>query len=274
MERSVDIALDCLDVLGEPSEKHLIIELMGRYSNIILTAQDGMIIDCLRRVDMLMSELRQVLPGLFYRLPPAQDKRDPLSITKEELSALLIGFSADKAADKWLLDTFNGFSPLLTRELVHRAYGDTGMRMADVIEKDGGKAFSDSFFSLTGDINAGRFDASMLLDADGKPHDFSYTPILQYGSAMRLERADGFSELLDVFYTRRSSAERMRQRSQALTKSIRNAHDRVLRKLENQREELKKTLGRERFREMGDMVTANMHLIRKGMALFRTVDFY
>jgi predicted ribosome quality control (RQC) complex YloA/Tae2 family protein len=87
LERAVDIALDCFDTLGEPCEKHLIVELMGRYSNIILTAQDGLIIECLRRVDVLMSELRQVLPGLFYRLPPAQDKCDPLHITWEDYSA-------------------------------------------------------------------------------------------------------------------------------------------------------------------------------------------
>ncbi len=90
LERAIDMTLACFDALGEPCEKHLIVELMGRYSNIILTAQDGMIIDCLRRVDTLMSELRQVLPGLFYRLPPAQNKHDPLHITREDLSALLI----------------------------------------------------------------------------------------------------------------------------------------------------------------------------------------
>ncbi len=146
--------------------------------------------------------------------------------------------------------------------------------MTDVIKKDDGKALGDAFLGLAGDINAGQFEASMLLDNDGKPYDFSFMSILQYSSALRLERADGFSELLDVFYTRRGAAERMRQRSQALTKAIKNAHDRVLRKLEIQREELKKTLGRERLRELGDMVTANMHAIKKGMALLRTVDYY
>jgi predicted ribosome quality control (RQC) complex YloA/Tae2 family protein len=274
LERAVDIALDCFDALGEPCEKHLIVELMGRYSNIILTAQDGLILDCLRRVDTLMSELRQVLPGLYYRLPPAQDKRNPLGITKDELSALLNSCGTDKPVDKWLLDTFNGFSPLISRELVYRAYGDTEARLTEVIRKDDGARLCDIFSGLADTIHNGRFEAAMLLNSDGKPHDYSYTPISQYGSAFKQERADSFSALLDAFYTRRYAAERMRQRSQALTKSIRNAHDRILRKLENQREELKKTQGRERLRELGDLITANMHAIRKGMAVLKTADYY
>lgn len=273
-ERSIDMTLDCYDVLGEPSEKHLIIELLGRFSNIILTAQDGIIIDCFRRVDVSMSELRQVLPGLFYRLPPVQNKSDPLQITREALLALVIDCPQDKDAAKWLLDTFNGFSPLICREIVNRAYGETAVRMTEVTGKDNGNALCDAFISLTDDIRAEKFEAYMLLDAEGKPHEFSYTPILQYGSALKLERFNGFSALLDTFYTRRSTTERMRQRSQALTKSIKNAHDRVLRKLENQREELKKTLSRERLREIGDIVTANLYMLKKGMSVFRTTDYY
>ncbi len=273
-ERAVDITLDCFDVMGEPSEKHLIIELLGRYSNIILTAQDGIIIECFRRVDGSMSELRQVLPGLFYRLPPAQDKHDPLQITREDLTVLLKDCLMDKDAAKWLLDTFNGFSPLICREIVNTAYNETSLRMAEVLGRDNGDALLNAFMNLIGDIRAGKFEAYMLLDAEGKPQDYSYTPILQYGSVLKLERAAGFSILLDTFYTRRSAAERMRQRSQALTKSIKNAHDRVLRKLENQREELEKTRDRERMRELGDIITANLYAIKKGVSVFRTSDYY
>lgn len=274
MERALDMTLDCFDQMGEPCEKHLIIELMGRYSNIILTAQDGIIIDCLRRVDTLMSELRQVLPGLYYRLPPAQDKRDPATTSANELSTLLKNVDGDRAVDKWLLDTFNGLSPLICREIIHRAYGSSEIRMSEMRQKDDSIALRQAFMKLADDISANKFVPCMLLDADDKPRDFSYIPILQYGNALRLERTESFSALLDAYFSRRSMAERMRQRTQALTKSIRNAHDRVQRKLENQREELKKTLDRERLRELGDMITANMHLIKKGMDVFRTVDYY
>lgn len=274
LERVADLALDCVDSLGENSKKHLIVELMGRYSNIILTDQDGRIVDCLRRVDTLMSELRQVLPGLFYRLPPAQDKRDPLKITDGEFSDLLNRAPADREADKWLLETFTGLSPLVCREIVSRGYGETDTRLKAVHDRDGGVALRRAFFDLTDDIRAGRFAPIMLLGDDGKPFDFSYTEITQYGGALQQETPGSFSELLDAFYTRRFALERMRQRSQALNKTIRTAHDRTQRKLENQRLELQQTAGRDRLREFGDMITAQLHLLKKGMASFRTVDYY
>jgi predicted ribosome quality control (RQC) complex YloA/Tae2 family protein len=221
-----------------------------------------------------MSELRQVLPGLYYHLPPQQDKKDPLQITREALAALLENCHTDKTAEKWLLDNFNGFSPMICREIASRAYDDTQIRLPEVLKQDKGIALSAAYFRLTDAIRAEKFEAYMLVDHDGKPYDFSYTPLQQYGSAFKLELISGFSLLLDMFYTRRASAERMRQRSQALNKSIKNAHDRILRKLENQREELKKTLGRERIRELGDIISANMHAIQKGMSVFKAIDYY
>ncbi len=87
--RSIDLALDCTGEMGVPCQKHLILELMGRNSNLILTGSDGRIIDCLRRVDFEMSELRQVLPGLFYHEPPRQGKRIPQEVLLRAIQAML-----------------------------------------------------------------------------------------------------------------------------------------------------------------------------------------
>lgn len=272
LERSVEIDLDCVDALGEPCKKRLILEMIGRHSNIILTDKEGLIIDCLRRVDSLMSTKRQVLPGLFYRRPPAQHKISPFDMQPEALAGAISSAPGDVLADKWLLETFAGFSPLICRELVYRAYGETDLRISEL--RDGGAALGRALFALTGDIQSGRFAPVMLLDDKGKPFDFSYTEILQYGSALNREKAGSFSALLDAFYTRRFMLERLRQRSQALAKSIKNACDRIQRKLVAQREELERTAGRERLRELGDILTAQLHLIKKGMTVFRTADLY
>jgi predicted ribosome quality control (RQC) complex YloA/Tae2 family protein len=272
LERSADFTLDCVDALGEPCEKHLILELMGRYSNIILTDEEGRIVDCLRRVDTLMSEKRQVLPGLFYRLPPTQEKLDPLELTKEAFAAAIASAPQDMTADKWLVETFTGLSPLICRELVYRACGETDRRLGEL--RDKGASLYSAFFALTGDIRSGWFKPVMLLDAAGKPFDFSYAAIMQYGTALLQEQAGSFSALLDAFYTRRFALERMRQRSQTLTKTVRNAADRIQRKLVSQREELKKTAGRERLKELGDILTAQLYRLIKGMSVLRTVDFY
>lgn len=124
MERLLDLTFDCTDEMGSPTRKHLILEIMGRNSNLILTGEDGRILDCLRRVDFEMSEKRQVLPGLYYHLPPTQGKRDPFAVTGEELAALLSAQTAPKRLDGWLLDTFGGLSPLVCRELAFRLTGD------------------------------------------------------------------------------------------------------------------------------------------------------
>ena len=274
LERAVDIALESVDALGQHGEKHLIAELMGRYSNIILTDADGRIVDCLRRVDGDMSEKRQVLPGLFYHVPPPQDKRDPLAITQAEFLDLLKAAPTDKTAEKWLISTFGGLSPLICREVVSRACGAVDARVGESLKHDGGASLSEAFFRLMTDIKSGRFEPVLLTKPDGKPFDFSFTAIGQYENALRAERAESFSSLLEQFYTRRFASERMRQRSLMLMKTVRNAHDRIRRKLEFQRVDLEKSKGRERLRELGDIITANLYRLEKGMTVLHAEDFY
>ena len=109
-ERMLDLTFDCTDELGVPCRKHLILELVGRNSNLILTGPDGRILDCLRRVDFEMSELRQLLPGLFYHEPPRQDRSIPQETTEAGLLALLARPDAAMRLDKWLLAHFAGLS--------------------------------------------------------------------------------------------------------------------------------------------------------------------
>jgi predicted ribosome quality control (RQC) complex YloA/Tae2 family protein len=273
-ERVIDFQLDAVDAMGVSYEKHLILELMGRYSNIILTGSDGVIIDCLRRVDTLMSEKRQILPGLLYRLPPTQGKLEISDVSELEFYQMLRSVHKEKTVDKWLLDTFSGFSPLICRELVCRAYGETDLRLHKVIEVDGGRKLAVAFSALKEVVIAGRFVPWMLIDSSGKPRDFSYMEIVQYEGIYTGERADSFSMLLDEYYTRRDKAERVRQRGAAITKTVRNALDRAIRKLAVQSEELKTTTERERMRQFGDIITANLYQMQKGMTELHTVDFY
>ena len=133
LERLVELTFDCIDEMGTPCQKKLILEIMGRNSNLILTGADGRILDCLRRVDFEMSEQRQVLPGLYYHLPPTQGKRNPWDASEEELRALLCAQKTQKMADSFLLETFGGLSPLLCRELAYAVFGqvDSGSFPAD-----------------------------------------------------------------------------------------------------------------------------------------------
>ena len=176
LERAVILTLDIVDELGEPGQRKLAAECMGRYSNLILLDGEDRIIDCLRRVDMEMSERRQVLPGLFYRLPPAQEKADPLAVEPEEFARMLDQANPDREASGFLLDSFFGLSPLVCRELADRAGGD-----GPAGDRSG--ALREAFFAWQEQVKAGAFQPCML-SKEGKPSDYSYLPIRQYGGAM------------------------------------------------------------------------------------------
>ena len=260
LERILDFKLETLDELGDRVERRLVLEAMGRSANLLLLDGEGRIVDCTRRVDGdLARGQRQLLPGLFYRQPPTVDKLNPFTLEPEELR-LVLANPLGKAWDKLLLDSFTGLSPLVARELAFRAGGDSE-KLAAELEKLG-KAVEENHFT------------AYLLVREGKPVDFTFLPVLQYGPETESIPRESFSALLDDFFSDRESAERVRQRGQDLVKSVTSARDRTARKLGNQARELEATKNRERLRELGDILTSNLHLMEKGMSTFRTMDFY
>ena len=270
MERVVDLELEVLDELGVRSVRHLILEAMGRHSNLVLTSSEGRIVDCLRRVDAEMSQQRQVLPGLFYHLPPTQDKMDPLEVTFDEFDGMLEAAPAEKKIVDFLLDRFAGLSPLICRELAFELTGDVDGRLLDLPSLG---HFRKAFFILMEDICDGRFRPHMLL-RDGVPKDFTYQPIRQYGQAMEVVEQEGFSVMLDRFYAQRESDERIRQRGADLIKAVTNLRNRVQRKLENQRRELAQAEDRELLRIRGELITANLYAMKKGMKELVCQNYY
>ncbi len=271
MERMVDLAIDCTDEMGEPARKHLILELMGRNSNLILLGGDGRVLDCLRRVDFEMSEKRQVLPGLFYHEPPGLEKENPVLAAPETIAETLTSLEGEKRFDKWLLDTYGGLSPLICRELSHGLFGTVEAEIGEMSE-DTRRAAAEALYERFQNLTTA--PQPVMLKKKGKPSDYSFLPIRQYGSYLESVTYDTFSQLLDAFYAERDHAERMRQKTQSLHKTMTNLRDRTRRKLEIQRKELTATYDRERLRQLGDIVTANLHAIRRGQTRLTAVDFY
>ena len=266
MERMLTIRLDCLDELGESAEKRLVLELMGRASNLILVGQDGRIIDCLRRVDLEMSEERQVLPGLYYHEPPTRGKINPYTLDAPAFSALLRRGDGEKRLDKYLLDSLDGLSPLVCRELAFCLCGETDAPLSALRDPDAAGSLLAGFF-------AEPFSPTLLLE-DGAPREFSCVDVRQYGGFLKKEQCADFSALLDAFYGKKERAERRRQRTQQLTRQITNHRDRTARKLLLQQKELSESRDRERLRRCGDLVMANLYAIKRGQTVLRTQDFY
>lgn len=259
-ERLLIFTLDTHDELGVQSEKKLAVELIGRSANAVLIGADGRIIDCMRRMDFAGDALRRMLPGMIYRLPPKQEKPVFFALDPAQRRALIASAGKTVPVDKWLMDSFSALSPLICRELAYRCNNDY-VNLPDACD------------ALCEAVAAGEL-APWLISIDGKPKDFSFMAISQYGPAAQLERYDSFSEMLDAFYTRRDRAEQQRRRSHDLTKTVRTLRDRQQRKLAAQREELRRTEGREDIRHQAELVTANIYRLRRGDRSLDCEDYY
>ena len=267
LERVVTLTVLAADELGERSRFTLIWEGMPRRANLILCDRDGRIIDCLRRIDLESEQDRQVLPGLFYRLPARQNKCSPLTVTEEEFAALLSHAAPDAPLDGWLLDTFTAISPLVARELTVRACGRTDAPASQ------GTALWTVFAQWRNAVNDFHFTPT-LIKRNNALADFTYGSILQYGPAAETEVYDTFSHLLDDFYEKREQAERVRQKGQDLLKTATTARDRVRRKLAAQEKELSACLDRDRLRICGELITANLYRMERGQSRLTAQNYY
>ena len=267
LERVVTLTVLAADEMGERSHFTLVWEGMPRRANLILCDRDGRIIDCLRRVDLEAEQDRQVLPGLFYRLPTRQDKRSPLDITEEEFRALLSHAAPDAPLDGWLLDTFTAISPLVARELTVRACGSTAAPVSQ------GNALWDVFSRWQRAVNEKTFTPT-LIKRNGSLADFTYGPVTQYGTYAETEVYDSFSHLLDDFYEKREQAERVKQKGRDLLKTATTARDRVRRKLAAQEKELAACLDRDHLRICGELITANLYRMERGQSRLTAQNYY
>ena len=268
LERVVALAIEAMNELGEMGRFSLILEAMNRHANLILCDGEGRIIDCLRRVDFEMNQQRQVLPGLFYHLPPQQEKRSPLEVEESEFRQLMQDAPQDTQADKWLLDTFTSISPLWARELAFRAGGSTDCLLQAAQER-----LWTEFSAWCSLVRRGDF-LPVTLKRSGSPFDFTFAPIVQYENACECAAAESFSALRDDFFAEREQADRVRQKGQDLLKTAANARDRLRRKLAMQEQEYQKTLDRDELRINGELITANLYRMERGMTRLEAENYY
>jgi len=265
MERAAAFTFDCTDEMGFPVRKRLVAELMGRTCNLYLLSDQGRILDCLRRIGLDESAKRPALPGLLYQQPEPVTKQDPRLAGPGEFHALLASPGADLLSDR-LMDTFGGLSPLVCREAALYAAGSTDARI-ESLDLAGTADKLALFFREHLNHPAPYFYAL----PDGTPKQFAFCPIRQYGET---QRAESFGALLDMYYTLRDRKDAMRQKSQAVRKTVQNLCSRLTRKLAIQEKELAATYDRERLRQLGDILTANLHRVTKGQTVITCEDFY
>ena len=262
MERCATFTFDCIDEMGDPVRKKLVAELMGRTCNLYLLGPDGRIIDCLRRIGLDETSKRPALPGMYYQEPEPITKGHPLEV---DYVNLLEASGADLIADR-LMDELGGLSPLVCREAALFAADETDARVENKMIPQVAEKL-ELFFREHIGHGAPYYYAS----ADGIPKQFAFCPVRQYGHC---ERAESFWQLMDSFYVVRDRKDAMRQKSQTVRKTVTNLCQRLRRKMANQEKELEATYDRERLRQLGDILTANLHRMQKGQTKVWVEDFY
>ena len=265
MERLAVFTFDATDEMGFPVQKRLVAELMGRTCNLYLLNPEGRILDCLRRVPLDENTKRSALPGLNYIFPDPVEKKNPAALSAADYSALLRAPGPDLLCDR-LMDALGGLSPLVCREAALRCAGDTDAR----VEGQDPDALGERLRAFFSEILEHPAPCYYAL-ADGTPKQFAFCPIRQYGDC---RRAEGFSALLDRFYTLRDRRDAIRQKSQGMRKTVTNYCQRLRRKLAVQSKELEATYDRERLRQLGDILTANLSRLKKGQTEAQCEDFY
>ena len=263
MERAAAFTFDCTDEMGFPVQKKLVAELMGRTCNLYLLSPEGRILDCLRRIGLDESAKRAALPGLNYQLPEPIAKQNPMEDV--DYSGLLTQNGADLLCDR-LMDTLGGLSPLVCREAALFAAGSVDARISELDVAAAAEKLE--LFFREHCLHPAPY---CFLLPDGTPKQFAFCPIRQYGSCTR---AESFGALLDGYYTLRDRKDAMRQKSQAVRKTVQNLCTRLTRKLAIQEKELEATYDRERLRQLGDILTANLHRVVKGQTVVSCEDFY
>lgn len=273
LERVLHFEFDAINELGDHVTLTLTSEIMGRYSNIILTGEDGKIIDALKRVDAEMSSQRLVLPGVTYRLPPPQEKRSVLEAPSQEVTNALKALPGDMELSKALLSVLQGVSPVVCREIAHRAGRGAELTVKAMDEE---QYFRTGFFFQQVKEAAQNVTGTphMAVSAQGKPLDFSFVNIRQYGTAAVVKETESFSKLLDDFYGERDHRERMRVREQDLLRLLSTHSERLSRKINHQRAELEQCAKREELRVAGDLISANLFQIEKGAPSVTLQNFY
>lgn len=273
LERVLRLCFDAVNELGDRITLSLYAEIMGRYSNIVFVDEKGKIIDALKRVDADMSSERLVLPGLSYQLPPPQDKLCALEASPAEAGDRIRACPEGTALDKAILNSLQGFSPIAARELAYLTGHGAELKVGQMSEEHWLRLafFLDRTFTT---IRQASGTPHMAVKPDGKPLDFTYLPIEQYGLAAIVRRQDSFSELLDAFYDERDRQDRMRVRSQDLLRLLTNTSERLTNKINKQRAELEQCARREELRLYGELISANLYRLEKGQASAEVENFY
>lgn len=272
-DRIIEIRTEVLNELGDPCRKSIVMEIMGKHSNLILVDERGQIIDCVRHVNLLMSSVRSVQPGLPYHLPTHNQKASPLEMMpKGNISFGAVMQAYEGPLEKGLYQVWNGLSPFASREILARAGVDGRSRFQDLTPQEQGRLREalESFLEQTGQAEGPYI---LYRDEAGKILDYSIVPYQTMAGA-QAEEYPTLGALMDVFYARSDVQDKMKQKSQDLRHLVMTNLERAQKKQGLQQKQMADTQGRELDRIKGELITANVYQLKKGMTECELANYY
>ncbi|EQE84010.1 NFACT family protein [Clostridioides difficile] len=272
-ERIIKISVESLDELKEKTVKNIMIEIMGRHSNIIIThGEENKIIDSIKRVPFSISRVRQVLPGHDYSLPPEQNKLNPLDAISKDLFIKNLEES-EGPIFKSIYSKFLGISPIIAKEICYRA----GVNQNTIIKDISDEQFDSLhkvFCNLFNDINSNKYSPCIIIDKKvDKVVDFSCINLTLFSDLSYINK-DSMSRILEDFYRTKDIKDRINQRSSDLKKSIAVKLDRLYNKLKKQEEELSESENADIYKIKGELITSYIYMVDKGMESIEVANFY
>ncbi|WP_028828507.1 Rqc2 family fibronectin-binding protein [Proteocatella sphenisci] len=272
-DRSVTIKIEAYDEMRVLSEKLLIIEMMGKHSNIILVdAETNKVIDSIKRVSLLMSSVREVLPNREFTLPPEQNKKNPLiNISLVDFVSVLK--NKDTQIFKAIYGNFEGISPIVAKEICFRSSIDYSLSTYELTDSSF-ETLKNCFDKLFNDVSDNNFYPNIVMDKRlNTPVEFS-SILLTNMKDYKIEPSESISEICEQYFALKDLYERIHQRSSGLKKSIQIKLDRVSSKLEKQTEELSKAYELDKYSKTGELLKANIYMLQKGMKQVTVIDYF
>ena len=268
-DRIAEFTVSCYDDMGFLVERKIVCEIMGKYANLIILDGESKILSAIKVIDFAASTVRQVLPGLKYQIPAMADKIVPTEIDEALFYMKLAEFPSERTAEKFITSTYSGIATQIAHELVYRATGGIDIPVCNISPEKFYAVFSEWQKFLKEE----NYKPTVVFDDNGKPIDYSYMDITYLGGCKKMH-FDSLAELLDVYFEEKDRLEHISQRGKDLLNLLSNAEARTEKKLGIQKQSLLDSEKGEEYKKYGDLITANLYCLKRGMDKFRTVDYY
>lgn len=270
LERVIEFKIEHLNELGDLCHKTLVVEIMGKHSNIIFLNEERMILDSIKHVSLNMSSVREVLPGRDYFIPQTQEKRNPLTISEEEFYQTVCEKPMPVA--KAIYTSLTGFSPAAAEEICCRSSID-GSEPTASLSKEAKIHLYHTFARMMEDITNEAFSPNIVYNEEGEPVEYAAFLLCKY-DGFTVKKFQTISEVLELYYAQKNQITRIRQKSADLRRIVQTALDRNRKKFDLQSKQMRDTTKMDKYKVYGELINTYGYNLEEGCKSFQALNYY